>query len=182
VFVNYGSSFGVQLAVRQPGTEDFYAHLSRVDVNGGDYIEAGQQLGAVGSTGNSTGPHLHLESHTGWGWRCDYMTDPAVAINYRPTGDDQEDDMTPEQAKKLGEIHWAINQIRGTDLPPIRSQTDTLAGNKIAEIRWGVIDDAQGVRRMVADVQAQLRAIEEALGMTPTAAGSFAAEPPEDAD
>ena len=38
-----------------------YAHLSRIDVKKGQRIEQGQRLGAVGSTGWSTGPHLHFE-------------------------------------------------------------------------------------------------------------------------
>lgn len=43
------------------GVETRYAHMSRVDVSSGDTVEAGQQVGAVGSEGNSTGPHLHFE-------------------------------------------------------------------------------------------------------------------------
>ena len=38
-----------------------YGHLSRVDVAPGQRIGSGQELGLVGSTGNSTGPHLHYE-------------------------------------------------------------------------------------------------------------------------
>jgi len=38
-----------------------YAHLDRIDVKEGQYLEAGDPLGLVGSTGNVTGPHLHFE-------------------------------------------------------------------------------------------------------------------------
>jgi len=38
-----------------------YAHLSRIDVRKGQRIEQGQRIGAVGSTGWATGPHLHFE-------------------------------------------------------------------------------------------------------------------------
>ena len=37
-----------------------YAHLSQIAVAAGQKVQPGEQLGAVGSTGNSTGPHLHF--------------------------------------------------------------------------------------------------------------------------
>lgn len=43
------------------GVTSFYAHLSRIEVNPGDVLNAGEQLGRVGSTGRVTGPHLHFE-------------------------------------------------------------------------------------------------------------------------
>src|SRR5699024_2012171 len=38
-----------------------YGHMSSLTVNKGDKVQAGSELGICGSTGNSTGPHLHLE-------------------------------------------------------------------------------------------------------------------------
>lgn len=43
------------------GYQTYYAHLSNIFVREGEVVDAGQIIGAVGSTGNSTGPHLHFE-------------------------------------------------------------------------------------------------------------------------
>ena len=43
------------------GVETYYGHCSKLYVSTGDTVEAGQEIAAVGSTGNSTGNHLHFE-------------------------------------------------------------------------------------------------------------------------
>lgn len=43
------------------GLETFYAHCRDIAVQAGDAVQAGEMIGAVGSTGMSTGPHLHFE-------------------------------------------------------------------------------------------------------------------------
>ena len=43
------------------GVETWYAHCSKLFVTEGQEVESGEHIAAVGSTGNSTGPHLHLE-------------------------------------------------------------------------------------------------------------------------
>lgn len=56
------SGFGNFIEVRHPnGLTSLYAHLSRVDVTTGASVQQGQRIGLVGSTGYSTGPHLHFE-------------------------------------------------------------------------------------------------------------------------
>jgi murein DD-endopeptidase MepM/ murein hydrolase activator NlpD len=56
-----GGASGRFLRVRHgDGTVSSYAHLDRIDVREGDRITDGQLLGTVGTTGRSTGPHLHL--------------------------------------------------------------------------------------------------------------------------
>lgn len=55
------------------------AHLSRLDVKLGEWVQAGQQIGLVGQTGRATGPHLHFEV-----WRGSVPQDPITLIPLSP--------------------------------------------------------------------------------------------------
>ncbi len=60
------AGYGRFVEIRHPnGMTTLYAHLSRLDVASGDTVEAGSRIGLVGSTGRSTGPHLHFEVRRG---------------------------------------------------------------------------------------------------------------------
>lgn len=61
-FSKYAGDYGNLVIIRHNnGLETYYAHLSQRDVEVGDWVVAGQQIGLGGSTGRSTGPHLHFE-------------------------------------------------------------------------------------------------------------------------
>lgn len=60
-----GSAYGEHVVIKLPdGKYALYAHLSSFSVQIGQSLKAGQQIGKVGTTGNSSGPHLHFEIRT----------------------------------------------------------------------------------------------------------------------
>ncbi|BBJ41983.1 peptidase [Streptomyces antimycoticus] len=60
-----GPAYGNAIVIKHDNaTYSQYAHLSRIDVRIGQTVTEGQQIGLSGSTGNSTGPHLHFEIRT----------------------------------------------------------------------------------------------------------------------
>jgi murein DD-endopeptidase MepM/ murein hydrolase activator NlpD len=62
VFAGRDAGYGRLVIVEHAGDIDtFYAHLSAIYVDEGDYVRRGQALGAVGATGRATGAHLHYE-------------------------------------------------------------------------------------------------------------------------
>ena len=59
---DWGGNYGRLIIVDHGnGVQTYYAHLSRIDVIAGQEIRRGQSIGASGSTGRATGPHLHYE-------------------------------------------------------------------------------------------------------------------------
>lgn len=60
-FAGFASGWGLVVTVDHGGYKTRYAHLSRATVAVGDHASAGERVGLVGSTGASTGPHLHFE-------------------------------------------------------------------------------------------------------------------------
>jgi murein DD-endopeptidase MepM/ murein hydrolase activator NlpD len=59
----WAGGYGLMVAVENGGgRETRYGHMSRIAVSAGEHVHAGEVLGFVGSTGRSTGPHLHYET------------------------------------------------------------------------------------------------------------------------
>ena len=61
-YAGYKGSYGYLVVIDHgDGIQTYYAHCSKIYVSAGDSVSQGQVISAVGSTGNSTGPHLHIE-------------------------------------------------------------------------------------------------------------------------
>ena len=62
IVASAGGGFGKHVKLDHGnGVRSLYGHLSKIDVKAGQRVEKDQVLGLVGSTGRSTGPHLHYE-------------------------------------------------------------------------------------------------------------------------
>lgn len=68
LYAQYDGKCGNRTVERlNDGTELWYCHQSKFGVKPGDVVKAGDLIGYVGSTGHTTGPHLHVEVHPGGG-------------------------------------------------------------------------------------------------------------------
>lgn len=94
---NLGNGYGNHVVVNHGyGYETLYGHMFRINVRPGKYVKRGEILGYVGSTGKSTGPHLHYEVH-----KNGRPIDP-VYFFYN--------DLTPEQFDRILKMAAAGNQ------------------------------------------------------------------------
>ncbi len=92
--------YGKTIVIEREGRlQTRYAHLSSVSVQPGQELQAGTLIGAVGSTGRSTGPHLHFEIlvATPEGW---IAIDPAPGVQYA-----------------LGNLQQVFQSARNNNLP-----------------------------------------------------------------
>ena len=75
---NLGGYGNLVIVRHKNGLETWYAHLSRRNVDENEYVKAGQVIGFGGSTGRSTGPHLHFECRY-----SDQTFDPEFLIDFQ---------------------------------------------------------------------------------------------------
>jgi murein DD-endopeptidase MepM/ murein hydrolase activator NlpD len=99
--VSFGPSYGLSVIIDHgQGVKAVYAHLSKINVKAGDKVGAGDKIGEIGSTGNSTGPHLHLEARIS-PWRyANQDIDPQVLIDFEPAKKDGKKELVSETTEK----------------------------------------------------------------------------------
>lgn len=120
---NWGRSYGTQLVQKLDGGYFIYAHLSKTLVKAGDKVKAGQVIAKSGNTGNSTGPHLHVELRTKSHWSSGKDLDPAALIG----------------TKKAGVVKKTTVKVVA---PAVKKTTKITVSEKvIAEIRAGSMDE-----------------------------------------
>jgi murein DD-endopeptidase MepM/ murein hydrolase activator NlpD len=94
---NKSNGFGNHVIINHGfGYETLYGHMVRVKVRNGQLVKRGEVIGWVGSTGKSTGPHLHYEVHKGG-----RNIDP-IYFFYN--------DLTPEQYQQILKLAASGNQ------------------------------------------------------------------------
>lgn len=76
VSASFDSAYGYRIIVDHVGVRTGYAHLRGLEVRAGAHLAAGARLGSVGSTGMSTGCHLHWMA-----WRNGALIDPSTLVS-----------------------------------------------------------------------------------------------------
>ncbi|MEV3987874.1 LysM peptidoglycan-binding domain-containing M23 family metallopeptidase [Streptomyces sp. NPDC049837] len=86
VSAGWSGAYGNEVVIQHAdGNYSQYAHMSSLSVSSGQTVSGGQEIGLVGSTGNSSGPHLHMEVRTSPSYGSDidplaYLRQHGVAI------------------------------------------------------------------------------------------------------
>lgn len=162
-------SGGRVATVQGGGITDQCLHMSSF-ARGNGNVSRGELVGysgasAYGSDYGTGGPHVH--------WHAIVNGIRVNALNYLADGADfagenitpispEEDDMTPEQAKKLDELAWTVNQMKGS----LDALMGAGAGNeggkgpvheKLDKLLWVGADGQSGLRSMVQNVLNKLK-------------------------
>jgi murein DD-endopeptidase MepM/ murein hydrolase activator NlpD len=139
----YSSSYGhVVFLEHAKGYETVYAHLSKRMFQQGEKVKKGETIGIIGSTGISTGTHLHFEVHRG-----DWTPDKRLAVDplHMIKKEEFQEKTVPVQAKtsehkknrqtvtvKRGDTLWSIAKAHQTTVDHLM-KTNHLKSAAIAE-------------------------------------------------
>ncbi len=142
----YNRGYGNVVVIRHAsGLETTYAHLKERNVQAGDYVSAGDVIGLGGSTGRSTGPHLHFETrYEGFAfdpqWLIDFETGTlrhgyfvlkrkylSNTSRYYPESEDEEDEIYKAEEQDRAEAERIAKEMAAAQYHTVKSG-DTLYG------------------------------------------------------
>ncbi|MGC2997424.1 peptidoglycan DD-metalloendopeptidase family protein [Streptomyces sp. G35A] len=128
--VKNGGPYGKHVTISHGGgLASLYAHLSSMVATAGDGIEKGTKVGAVGATGNVTGPHLHLEARVN-GRTVDpmkYLSDPSA-------GGKGVQRWAGTVRTALGQLNQSMSLVNTT----LRRMNQESGGNPKAVNKWDI--------------------------------------------
>ena len=137
------------------GYETVYSHLASISVQLGQRVKQGQKIGVKGTTGNSTGMHLHFEMSKGR-WVNTYANN----VDPLPFIDDPEIRTVQSVLKELGLYNGAIDGIHGSA---------SIAAVKVFQTRKGMVADGVPGRGTMAAILALKKEQEKAPAAKPVA-------------
>ena len=142
----YNRGYGNVVVIRHAsGLETTYAHLSARKVEPGDYVSAGDVIGLGGSTGRSTGPHLHFETrYEGFAfdpqWLIDFETGTlrhgwfvlkrkylSNTSRYYPESEEEEEEIYKTEEEERAEADRIAKEMAAAQYHTVKSG-DTLYG------------------------------------------------------
>ena len=142
----YSRGYGNVVVIRHAsGLETTYAHLSARKVEAGDYVAAGDVVGLGGSTGRSTGPHLHFETrYEGYAfdpqWLIDFESGTlrhgyfvlkrkylSNTSKYYPESEEEEDEIYKTEEEERAEADRIAKEMAAAQYHTVKSG-DTLYG------------------------------------------------------
>ncbi|WP_409289029.1 peptidoglycan DD-metalloendopeptidase family protein [Peribacillus sp. SCS-37] len=127
----FSPSYGNVVFIRHDGQyETVYAHLNTILVKPGDSVKGGQAVGLMGTTGHSTGVHLHFEIHeANWTFSKENAIDPLIALNDAQTPvhaavavQKEDSNNSPQKIYRVkkGDTLWSVAVMAGTSVDELK--------------------------------------------------------------
>lgn len=132
------------LISHQNSDYSFYAHMNSVSVRAGQKVVAGQEIGTVGNTGNTTGPHLHFEIRISPSWNRKNFRNPREYISF----DKDDSYVRPVMPKADESIKKGAKARISANIVNLRDKAGIGSSRIIGELHLGapVEVDGEGVK------------------------------------